>query len=202
MGQRVNLDTKSVTEPLLQKGFTGRDGVAKDAQRSAAIDLLEPIQDGAAERLVDLGIAHVVDAKGHNGLDAFFTNPLRRGQPRKGKPNMEWVFPVKVSQTIGRGIRLRLAKRSQQKKGGRDRQAEAAHYAVAKRHESGVTMPLDKCRDKFLPWDFGVSEKSSKVSIGLPIVIPSSAVEMSQEHGKRLKGFPAAWMRFYAVKIV
>ena len=142
MGQRVNLDTKSVTEPLLQKGFTGRDGVAKDAQRSAAIDLLEPIQDGAAERLVDLGIAHVVDAKGHNGLDAFFTNPLRRGQPRKGKPNMEWVFPVKVSQTIGRGIRLRLAKRSQQKKGGRDRLAEAAHYAVAKRHESGTDHAL------------------------------------------------------------
>jgi len=26
-----------------------------------------------------------------------------------------------------------------------------------------LTMPLGKCRDKFLPWDFGVPEKSSKV---------------------------------------
>jgi hypothetical protein len=138
----VNLDAKSVTEPLLQKGFTWSDGITKDTDRGASIDLLEPIQDGAAERLVDLGIAHVVDTKGHNGFDAFFTNPLRRGQPRKGKPNMEWVFPVKVSQTIGRGIRLRLAKRSQQKNGGRYRLAKAAHYAVAKRHESAADHAL------------------------------------------------------------
>ena len=111
MSQRVNLDTKSVTEPLLQKGFTGRDGVAKDAQRSAAIDLLEPVQDGAAERLVDLGIAHVVDTKGHNGLDAFFTNPLRRGQFGEREPNMKGVLSVKVGQSVCGGARVDLAKR-------------------------------------------------------------------------------------------
>jgi len=32
--------------------------------------------------------------------------------------------------------------------------------------------------------------------MGMPIVIPCSAVERPQEHGKRLKGFPAAWTPF------
>ena len=40
MGQRVNLDAKSVTEPLLQKGFTWSDGITKDTDRGASIDLL------------------------------------------------------------------------------------------------------------------------------------------------------------------
>jgi len=30
-----------------------------------------------------------------------------------------------------------------------------------------LTMPLGKCRDKFLPWGFGVPEKSSKVILWL-----------------------------------
>ena len=49
MGQRVNLDAKSITEPLLQKGFTWSDGITKDTDRGASIDLLQPVQDGAAE---------------------------------------------------------------------------------------------------------------------------------------------------------
>ena len=39
-------------------------------------------------------------------------------------------------------------------------------------------------------------EKVLKKFMGLPIVIPCSAVERPQEHGKRLKGFPAARMPF------
>ena len=94
----------------MQNGFTGRDGVAKDAQRSAAIDLLEPIQDGAAERLVYFLVAHVVDAKGHNGLDAFFTNPLRRGQFGERESNMKWIIFVKVDQSVRGGARVGLGK--------------------------------------------------------------------------------------------
>ena len=138
----VHLHAQPFLEPLLQKWLGWCDGVAEDAQRGAAVDLLEAFKDGSAERLVNQVVTHVVDTQRHDRIDAFLTNPLRSGQPRKGKPNMEWVFPVKVSQTIGRGIRLRLAKRSQQKKGGRDRLAEAAHYAVAKRHESGADHAL------------------------------------------------------------
>ena len=107
----MNLDTKSVTEPLLQKGFTGRDGVAKDADRGASIDLLEPVHDGAAERLVDLGVAHIVNAKCHNGLNAFFTNPLRRGQFGEREPNMKGVFSIKVGQSVCGRARVGLAKR-------------------------------------------------------------------------------------------
>jgi hypothetical protein len=95
---------------LLQKGFTGRDGVAKDAQRSAAIDLLEPIQDGAAERLVDFWVAHVIDAKGHNGLYAFFTNPLLRRQLGERESNMKWIISVKVDQSVRGGARVGLDK--------------------------------------------------------------------------------------------
>jgi hypothetical protein len=59
----------------------------------------------------------------------------------------------------------------------------------------GLTMPADWIRDKFCG-DSVVPEKVLKKFMGLPIVIPCSAVERPQEHGKRLKGFPAAWMPF------
>ena len=111
MSERVNLDAKSVTEPLLQKGFTWSDGITKDTDRGASIDLLEPVQDGAAERLVDFGVAHIVNAKGHNGLNAFFTNPLRRGQFREREPNMKGVFSIKVGQSVCGRARVGLAKR-------------------------------------------------------------------------------------------
>ena len=59
-----------------------------------------------------------------------------------------------------------------------------------------LTMPLGKCRDKFLPWNFGVPEKSSKV---IHWLADCGSVQRGREAagtGKRLKGFPAAWMPF------
>ena len=138
MSERVHLHAQPFLEPLLQKRLGWRDGVTEDAQRGAAVDLLEALKDGSAERLVNLVVAHVVDAQRHDRLDAVFAHPLRRGQPRKGNSNMEGVFPVKVSQTIGRGIRVSLGKRSQQKKRGGDCLANRVGYEAAKRHESGA----------------------------------------------------------------
>ena len=142
VSQRVYLDANSFVKPLLQKGFAWGDGVAKNAQWGATVDLFEAIENGAAKRLVNPVVAHVVDAQRDDGFDSFFADPLGCGQLGEREADIKRVIAVKVSQAISRGVRMHLAKRSQWKEEGEDRLAKAAQYGAVERHEPGTDHAL------------------------------------------------------------
>ena len=81
VGQRVDLEREALLQPPLEPRVLGVDLVGHDADRRAAVDRLEPVQDRPEICLVHGRVAHVVDREHDDGLDARLADPLRRGQP-------------------------------------------------------------------------------------------------------------------------
>ena len=81
MVERVDLDAQPFLEPGLQLRVVRVDPAGHDADRGAAVDLLQPVEDRPQVRLV-LGSwsAHVVDRQDDDRLDALLADPLRRDQ--------------------------------------------------------------------------------------------------------------------------
>lgn len=77
MAKSVNFNGEAFGEPGLQLRIRGIDFAGHDAHGSAAIDLFEPVQDGAQESLVFFGVLHVIDSEDDNGVNAGFADPLR-----------------------------------------------------------------------------------------------------------------------------
>ena len=119
---RVSLQRESFFEPGLELRIFGFDRDRHDADRGAAIDLFEPVDDGA-EKFFPFGrVVHVVDGKNDGCLDAWFSDPLGCGQLWKVATDVEWIRFVEVSEAIrvvARGRRLSECHEKKEKQKGR-----------------------------------------------------------------------------------
>ena len=83
MIDRVNFEADSFIQKLLELRICRIHLAGHDADRRAAIDLLEAGNRGAEEFLVAGGFAHVIDGDDDHRIDTFFPHPLRRNQLRE-----------------------------------------------------------------------------------------------------------------------
>ena len=81
MCERVAFEREALRKPGLESRVLGIDLVGHDAHGCAAVDLLEPVQDGPQERLVPGRVAHVVDGQHDHGFDPRLADPAGRDQP-------------------------------------------------------------------------------------------------------------------------
>ena len=109
----MRFDAQSFRDPRLQLRRLRVDRLGHDADRRAAVDLLQPIENRPQEPLVPPGIGHVVDRQHDHGLDARVADPLRSHQPRRVAAD-----PVR----IGRGVQVRQTIALVRGSGGRGEQ--------------------------------------------------------------------------------
>ncbi len=107
MRDGVHLETQAFFEPGLKLRMFGIDGVGEDGERGFALrvfDLLETIENRAKVALVSDRIAHVIDGKNDDGFDAFFANPLRRGELRKILVRVVGVDLIEIGKAVAAGV--------------------------------------------------------------------------------------------------
>ena len=97
---RVAFEAQSLLQPRLKLRIVGLDRVGHDADRRAAVDLLESLQDRPQIRLVLGRVAHVVDGQHDHALDAFRTNPLRRDELREILVRIPDLVRVEIRQPV------------------------------------------------------------------------------------------------------
>ena len=100
MIDRVTFDAQPFPEPALQLRIIRLDVTRHDADRGAAVDLLEPIQDRPQVLFVLRRISHVVDRQHDDGFDAFFADPLRRDELREILVRIPRIAFVEIRQTV------------------------------------------------------------------------------------------------------
>src|SRR5882762_6034112 len=76
MRQRVGFQREPLFEPALELRLLRVDGNRHNADRSAAISLLKPLQNRAQESFPPIRLRHVVYRKDYHRLNARFTDPL------------------------------------------------------------------------------------------------------------------------------
>ncbi len=101
MRQRVRLQRESLFEPGLELRLLRVNGNRHNAHGSAAIDLLEPLQNRAQKSFPPVGLRHVVYGEDYHRFNAGFTDPLRRREPRKFAPDIKRIAFVERGQAIG-----------------------------------------------------------------------------------------------------
>jgi hypothetical protein len=101
MRQGVHFQRQAFLEPRLQLRVGRGQAVDHDADGRAAIDLFQAIQDWAEELFVGLRIAHVVDGEDDDGFDPGFADPLRGGEFREVRADIERIAFVEVRQPVG-----------------------------------------------------------------------------------------------------
>ncbi len=79
----VTFEAQAFTKPALQLRVVRLHIARHDADGSAAVDLLESIQNGSKVCFVLRRISHVVNGKHDDGFNGFFADPLRRDELRK-----------------------------------------------------------------------------------------------------------------------
>ena len=80
VGEGVDFERKALLEPRLEPRVVGLDRAGHDADRGAAVDRLEAVEDRAEERLVPGRVAHVVDRQDDHRVDPVLADPLRGRQ--------------------------------------------------------------------------------------------------------------------------
>src|SRR6266513_5457326 len=101
MRERMHFQRQPLLKPGLQPGGLRINRAGHNADRRAAVDLLQPIQDRSQKSFILLRLAHVVDGKYDDRLGAGFADPLRRGELGEISPDIKWLILVKVGQAIG-----------------------------------------------------------------------------------------------------
>ncbi len=82
MTQGVGLQRDALAEQPLHVGMSGIRTIAGDADRTAAVDELEPIDDRAQIVAEVLAVArHVVDGEHGHPVHTLFADPLWRDEP-------------------------------------------------------------------------------------------------------------------------
>jgi hypothetical protein len=83
MGERVHLDGQSFLQPRLGLGVIRFEGISHDADGCPPVDFLQALENGAEERLVLFGSAHIVYAQCYHGFYPLLAHPLWRSQFRE-----------------------------------------------------------------------------------------------------------------------
>src|SRR5262245_56127333 len=100
MIDRVALQAQALLEPGLKLRVLRVHGAGHDADRSAAVDLLQSAQDRPQEGLVLLRVLHVVDAEDDNGLDVLIANPHRRRQLGEGVRRVVGIDLIEIGEAV------------------------------------------------------------------------------------------------------
>src|ERR1043166_792802 len=124
MRQRVHLEGETFLEPGLELRIGHIVGVAENADRRAAIDLLQTLQNRPQHRLVLRRLAQVIDRQNHDRFHPRFADPLWRDELWKMQVYIEWIVLVQVSQPVairgrsGRGLSEGIREQGERAKGG------------------------------------------------------------------------------------
>ena len=105
MRERVAFQREPFREPRLELRVCRVDLVGHDADRRPAVDLFEPVQDRAEERLVLGRVAHVVDRQHDDGFDPRLADPLGRDQLGEIAVRVVRIHLVEIGQPVAVGRR-------------------------------------------------------------------------------------------------
>lgn len=100
MIDRMTFEAQALTKPALQLRVVRLHIARHDADGSAAVDLLESIQNGSKVCFVLRGISHVVDGEHNDSVNAFFAHPLRRYELRKIRVRIPRVAFVQIREFV------------------------------------------------------------------------------------------------------
>ncbi|SRR5579885_1639357 len=101
----VRLQADAFFQPFLQMLMFRIDLASHDADRGAAVDLLEAFEDGPEIRFPLVRTAHVVDSQDHDTIDTVLADPLRRDQTRNVAAGIVGVVLVEVGEAVAlRGV--------------------------------------------------------------------------------------------------
>ena len=100
MIDRMTFEAQAFPEPALQLRVVRLHIARHDADGSAAVNLLESIQNGSKVCFVLRGISHVVNGKHDDGFNAFFADPLRRDKLRKIRVRIPWAAFVQIREFV------------------------------------------------------------------------------------------------------
>ena len=124
MVHRVDFKGQPLLDPFLQMRILRLERIAKDADRRAAIDLFQAIQDRAEDGFIFGRRPHIIDGEDDNRFHTWLTHPLRRSEPRKRAADVKWIVRFEMEESVAFGEFSRVHSRGQESRGQKNSSVE------------------------------------------------------------------------------